>query len=117
MRLGLWARSVSPTVEIIVTSRDGTQHKVDARQGRSLMEALRDHGFDEIEAICDGSVSCGTCHVHVDPALTEKLPPMSRDEDDLLSVSLHRDAGSRLSCQLTCVPGLEGLRVRIAPTG
>ena len=40
---------------------------------------------------------------------------MSDDENDLLDSSSHRTRLSRLSCQLPVGPGLEGLRVQIAP--
>jgi 2Fe-2S ferredoxin len=34
------------------------------------MEVLRDHGFDDLLALCGGCCSCATCHVFVDPART-----------------------------------------------
>ena len=40
---------------------------------------------------------------------------MSADEDALLDGSLHRDARSRLSCQLNLTDVPDGLRVTIAP--
>ncbi len=43
------------------------------------------------------------------------LPGMKGDEDDLLDSSDHRQANSRLSCQLPIGPKLDGLRVTIAP--
>jgi 2Fe-2S ferredoxin len=79
------------------------------------MEAIRDNGFDELLALCGGCCSCATCHVHVDPAFLDRLPVMSADEDDLLESSDHREANSRLSCQLPFTADLDGLRVAIAP--
>jgi 2Fe-2S ferredoxin len=40
---------------------------------------------------------------------------MTEDESDLLDSSDHRTAASRLSCQITFGPDLEGLRLTIAP--
>jgi len=40
---------------------------------------------------------------------------MKGDEDDLLDSSDHRQANSRLSCQIQIKPELDGLRVTIAP--
>ena len=37
----------------------------------SVMEIIRDNGFDELLALCGGSRSCGTCHVFVDPQFVD----------------------------------------------
>ena len=100
--------------KLFVTDRQGTERAVDAADGLTVMEAIRDNGFDELLALCGGCCSCATCHVHVDPAFKDKLPAMSSDEDDLLDSSDDRDENSRLSCQIPFTPELDGLRVRIA---
>lgn len=100
---------------IIVTDRRGADHAIEAEEGTSLMEAIKDAGLDELAALCGGCCSCATCHVHVDPASDHPLPPMGDDEDDLLDSSGHRKPESRLSCQIMVSPRLEGLRVTIAP--
>ena len=64
---------------------------------------------------CGGCCSCATCHVYVDPAFADKLPAISADESDLLDSSDHRNATSRLSCQLPMTAALDGLKVTIAP--
>lgn len=101
--------------KLIVITRDGTESIVAAEPGRSVMEMLRDRGFDELLAICGGCCSCATCHVYVDPAFSDRLPPMSADENDLLDSSDARRDVSRLSCQIPFHEGLDGLRVTIAP--
>ena len=102
-------------VTIHVKTRDGDEKAVEGKEGLSIMEVIRENGFDELLALCGGCCSCATCHVFVDPAFADKLPPMSEDENDLLDSSDHRNEHSRLSCQLKCRPELEGLRVEIAP--
>ena len=72
-------------------------------------------GFDELLALCGGCCSCATCHVHVDPAHVDRLPPMSDDENDLLDSSSYRNELSRLSCQIQFGNDLDGLAVTIAP--
>lgn len=101
--------------KLTVVTRDGTEHEVEARNGWTVMETIRDAGFDELLALCGGCCSCATCHVHVDQDWLAALPPMGGDEDDLLDSSDHRAANSRLSCQLTFSDALDGLRVTIAP--
>lgn len=101
-------------VDIMVTDRSGRERPLDAERGLSLMEAIRNAGVDDLLALCGGCCSCATCHVHVDPAFLDLLPPMSDVEDDLLDTSAHRDARSRLSCQIPLTDALRGLQVAIA---
>ncbi|WP_339694050.1 2Fe-2S iron-sulfur cluster-binding protein [uncultured Parasphingorhabdus sp.] len=101
-----------PTIH--VTGRDGEEKAVSVDSGISVMEAIRDNGFDELLALCGGCCSCATCHVHIDSDWKAKLPEMSEDEDDLLESSDHRDEFSRLSCQIEVSDDLDGLKVRIA---
>jgi len=100
--------------KLIVVTREGQESTVEGDAGLSVMEVIRDNGFDELLALCGGCCSCATCHVHVDPAFADKLPAMSEDENDLLDSSDHRDANSRLSCQIPFSDALDGLRVTIA---
>jgi ferredoxin, 2Fe-2S len=100
--------------KLVVVNRAGEEKTVEAGAGLSVMEAIRDNGFDELLALCGGCCSCATCHVHVDPDWAGKLVPMSEDENDLLDSSDHRDATSRLSCQIPLTAELDGLRVTIA---
>ena len=102
-----------PSLHIV--TRDGTERVVEARAGWSVMENIRDNGFDELLALCGGCCSCATCHVHVDPDWFAKVGPRKADEDDLLDTSDHKIATSRLSCQIEFTAALDGLRVRIAP--
>ncbi len=101
--------------KLVVVNRSGEESTVMAGEGLSVMEAIRDNGFDELLALCGGCCSCATCHIFVDPAFADKLPPMSEDENDLLESSDHRGETSRLSCQVQLTPDLDGLRVTIAP--
>lgn len=101
--------------KLIVTTREGETSEIEVGSGLTVMEAIRDNGFDELLALCGGCCSCATCHVHVDPAFMEKLPAISEDEDDLLESSDHRGDNSRLSCQLPFTDDLDGLTVTIAP--
>lgn len=99
---------------ITVILRDGTMRQVEATAGMSVMEAIRDAGIDELLAMCGGCCSCATCHVHVAADYLAMLPPVGRDEDELLDASPTRDATSRLSCQIAMTARLDGLNIRIA---
>lgn len=101
-----------PTITVI--DRSGQGRDVEAEDGLTLMEVIRDNGFDELLALCGGCCSCATCHVHIDPAFADKVPAMGLDEDDLLESTDHRDANSRLSCQIPVTDALAGLTITIA---
>jgi 2Fe-2S ferredoxin len=98
---------------IIVQDRGGARHEVPAAPGHSVMEIIRDNGFDDVLALCGGCCSCATCHVYVDPAFADRLRPMSADENDLLDSAEDRRATSRLSCQIAFSDELDGLVVEI----
>jgi len=99
---------------ITVINQEGEERTIDAPVGRTLMEVIRDNGFDELLALCGGCCSCATCHVHIDPAFADKTGAPGADENDLLDSSDHRNEFSRLSCQVPVTAALEGLRVTIA---
>ena len=98
-----------------VSNRSGQNVNINGENGISLMEAIRDAGLDELLALCGGSCACASCHVYVDEAFVQKLPPLSDDENELLDSSSHRTDFSRLSCQIPLSDDLDGLRVQIAP--
>jgi ferredoxin, 2Fe-2S len=61
------------------------------------LEIIRDAGIDELLALCGCCCSCATCHVMVDPAFAADLPPMTKDENDLLDLekTVWIDLGNR----------------------
>jgi 2Fe-2S ferredoxin len=98
--------------KLIVTNREGETSEIEVEDGLTVMEAIRDNGFDELLALCGGCCSCATCHCYIE---SDELPEMSEDEDDLLESSDHRKDNSRLSCQIPFTAELDGLKVTIAP--
>ena len=100
---------------VVIVTRDGAEHAVEADEDRTLMETIRERGFAELRALCGGCCSCATCHVYVDPAFAANLPAMSEDEDGLLDGAQSRRETSRLSCQIRMTGLPDGLKVKIAP--
>jgi 2Fe-2S ferredoxin len=101
--------------KLIVIDRSGAETAIEASEGITVMEAIRDHGTGELLAICGGCCSCATCHVFVDESWVGATGEVGADEDDLLESSDHRGPRSRLSCQIPLTAALDGLRVTIAP--
>ena len=101
-------------INIAVKDLDGQDHEIQAREGDSLMEALREYEWG-VPAICGGLCSCGTCHVYLDAGWLDKFPPIDSDEQDLLDVFETAKSNSRLSCQLQVKAVHDGLMLTIAP--
>ncbi|HEX4375861.1 MAG TPA: 2Fe-2S iron-sulfur cluster-binding protein [Steroidobacteraceae bacterium] len=101
-----------PKVRVI--DRDGKERELDAPNGASLMEPLRDMD-DGVAAICGGMCSCATCHVYVDEEWVAKIPPPMSDETDMLGDLTTRKTNSRLSCQVMLSDSLSGIKVSVAP--
>jgi len=102
-------------MKIIGTDRAGKTREVEGRDGWSVMEILRDAGLP-IAAECGGACACATCHVYVTDGWYEKLSPPSDAEIDMLDMALAVEPGrSRLSCQIVCEDGLDGIKVTVAP--
>jgi 2Fe-2S ferredoxin len=105
---------MSTTVTCHLQAADGTPHTLSAKTGQSLMQAAMDAGIGGITADCGGVVSCATCHVIVAPVWAPLLEPPDEDEEAMLAMTAApREPGSRLSCQITLVPALDGLAVRL----
>lgn len=101
-------------MKLIVTDRDGKTHELTAREDWSAMEVIRDANLP-LAAECGGACACATCHVYVDDAWTEKLPPAAQQEIEMLDFGVAVQENSRLSCQIKMTPELEGLKVTLAP--
>lgn len=99
---------------VIATDRDGTEHRIEAAAGLSLMEILRDAGLP-VEAICGGQCICSTCHVYVDADWAARLDPRGEAEQVMVEDSGHFQEHSRLACQIDFGDALDGIRVTLAP--
>ena len=100
-------------VKVTYIEHDGTSHEVDAVEGQTLMEIAVKNGVPGIDADCGGACACATCHVIVDEAFAEKTGSPSAMEESMLDFASERTDTSRLSCQITVEPTLEGLVVRL----
>lgn len=70
---------------------------------------------DLVEATCGGSCSCATCQVYVDPQWMSALPAPSDEEMTLIGGLLISRPNSRLACQITMTPDLDGMSLTVAP--
>ena len=98
--------------KITYIEHDGTEHVVDVKPGLSVMEGAIRNSVPGIDADCGGACACATCHVYVDPAWVDQLPPRDPMEEDMLDFGYDVKPDSRLSCQIKVTAELDGLVVR-----
>ncbi|WP_424942743.1 2Fe-2S iron-sulfur cluster-binding protein [Aliiroseovarius crassostreae] len=92
----------------------GEEVMADVAPGLNLMEAAQAHNVAGIQGECGGSLSCATCHVHVDTDWLAKTGEKGDFEEAMLDMADGdvTDA-SRLSCQITMRDELDGLRLLV----
>lgn len=98
---------------IIFIEPDGTENKVSAEIGQSVMEAAVQNGVSGIDADCGGACSCATCHGYIDESWQEKLAAPDAVELEMLDFAYMREENSRLTCQIKVSEDLNGLLVRL----
>ncbi len=100
---------------VYAVDRDGKEYQLAGRERASLMEILKQGGLS-LEAMCGGSCLCATCHVYIDPAWVDQLPPPTESETDILQYEGEEiKPNSRLTCQIQWHAGLDGIRLTVAP--
>ena len=100
--------------KLIITDRSGKKSEIEYDSNFTLMEILRDNGYD-IEASCGGCCACATCHVYIDEKWKNKLKSIDDDEESMLDQAFDVKNNSRLSCQIELSEELDGLEIEIAP--
>jgi 2Fe-2S ferredoxin len=94
---------------------DGTRREIEAKLGEPLMIAARNLGIRGIIAECGGSAMCATCHCYLVEAPNGPLPAPLPDEQDTIEFNANEPrATSRLTCQITVTPALEGAVFEVA---
>lgn len=102
-------------IKVRFVSADGAQvREVEGAPGDRLLDLAQADG-QPLEGTCEGQMACSTCHVIVDPADFNRLPPAVEAEEDMLDLAAGATRTSRLSCQIFLEAGMETLTVRIPP--
>jgi 2Fe-2S ferredoxin len=100
-------------VRITFIEHGGAEHIVQAETGQSVMQAAMNNFVPGILADCGGSGTCGTCHVYIDPAWSNRVSAISPAEREVIEGVLEPQPTSRLSCQITVGVETDGLIVRL----
>jgi 2Fe-2S ferredoxin len=97
--------------KLTIVSFDGTPHELEASKGSTVMENAIRNSIPGIVAECGGACACATCHVYVDEAFVDKVGKPDPMEEDMLDFAFDVKPNSRLCCQITVRPELDGLVV------
>mgnify|MGYP000013904347 CR=1 FL=1 len=95
-------------------NRDGSRTECEAPAGLSLIEIAHRNNVD-IEAACEGSLACATCHVIVEDDWYDRTGEASEAEEDMLDLAFGLTKTSRLGCQIVLSDALDGLVVTLPP--
>ena len=112
-------------LEVLETSYRGHAADAAAQAAADGFDLVVAHGGDGtvnevvngILGDCGGCCSCATCHVYVDPQWQGAVG--AGDDLETSTLEMAEDAvqqGSRLCCQITLRPELNGLRVSVVPS-
>ena len=92
---------------------EGESLQFEAQDGMSVMEVAVAHNVPGIDADCGGACACATCHVYIDPAWVDRLPPKTDIEIKMLEFATSVLSQSRLSCRLSIKPAMDGLLMTV----
>ena len=101
------------SIGVRFTQHDGAVFEGQVQVGESLMRAAQRLNVPGIIAECGGMAACSTCHCYIDAEWLDRLDPIDDMEEGMLEVAIDPDERSRLSCQITLRPELNGLTVTV----
>jgi 2Fe-2S ferredoxin len=101
--------------KITYVDHSGERRTIEVENGATVMEGAIRNGIPGIEAECGGACACATCHVHVDPKWIDIVGTAAPGSPGagLLQFAEGSSEASRLACQVTITPELDGLVLHI----
>ncbi|KNZ63480.1 cytochrome c oxidase subunit XV assembly protein [Puccinia sorghi] len=86
--------------------------EVEGNEGDDMVDLSWEWDLD-IEAACEKSVACSTCHCIFEPDVYNQLPEPSEDEEDMLDLAFGLTDTSRLGCQVKLTKSMHGTTVTL----
>jgi len=106
--------NLKSNVTIYVIDRHGKRHKAEATVGDSLLDVIIDNDFNfETYGVCEGTISCSTCHIILDPVTYSEMEDPLMDELDMLDLACGLTETSRLGCQVYVTKEMDGITVKL----
>ena len=100
-------------VDITYIEHNGTEHPVEAEEGKSLMLNAVDNMVPGIDADCGGACACATCHIFVPEEWRELTGERNDMEESMLQMAESVVETSRLACQIDVDSQMAGLIVHL----
>jgi len=101
-------------IRVRIIGADGRVSDLNGADGDTVLRLAQAAG-QPLEGTCEGQMACSTCHVIVASEDFDRLPPASAEEEDMLDLAAGATRTSRLACQITLAPAIDGLTVRVPP--
>lgn len=89
---------------------EGVTRTVFASTFQTLHDVAIKNEIAELPCICNGKLSCSTCHVYIDPKVRD-LPHPSSKELDLIDKAGEPRESSRLGCQVRVTRSMDGTTI------
>ncbi|MBW0541592.1 hypothetical protein O181_081307 [Austropuccinia psidii MF-1] len=86
--------------------------EVEGNEGDDIVDLSWEWDLD-IEAACEKSVACSTCHCIFEPDVFNQLPEPSEDEEDMLDLAFGLTDTSRLGCQVKLTKDMDGTTITL----
>ncbi|GJN88361.1 hypothetical protein Rhopal_001326-T1 [Rhodotorula paludigena] len=91
---------------------NGEIETVQANVGDDIVDVSWEYDLD-IEAACEKSVACSTCHVILEEDVYDKLEEPDDDENDMLDLAFGLTDTSRLGCQVKVTKEMDGTTITL----
>jgi len=75
-----------------------------------MVDLAQEYDLD-IEAACEKSLACSTCHIILEPEIYDQLEEPSDEENDMLDLAFGLKDTSRLGCQVKLTKEMDGMTV------
>ncbi|BGP30285.1 mitochondrial matrix iron-sulfur protein [Rhodotorula toruloides] len=85
---------------------------VEANEGDDIVDVSWEYDLD-IEAACEKSVACSTCHVILEEKVYDSLPEPDDDENDMLDLAFGLTDTSRLGCQVKVTKDMQDTTITL----
>lgn len=101
-------------ITVHIKDREGKVHDLIAPtdMAMNIMELCKSYELP-VEGTCGGMAMCASCQCYV--LSDHELPEQSYEEEDMLDQAFFVEDNSRLGCQLSITPELDGLKIELAP--
>ncbi|GAA5941041.1 uncharacterized protein JCM15063_000630 [Sporobolomyces koalae] len=91
---------------------DGEVFTCEANEGDDIVDVSWEYDLD-IEAACEKSVACSTCHIILEDDIYDKLEEPDDDENDMLDLAFGLTDTSRLGCQVKVTKDMQGTTITL----